>query len=213
VHFDEVLKVSPRAQKVLLLGAKANLMSGNVGGAQKFLKLRESYDSNDLFLEVSGMWNRALGAYDKGIRARKLSDAHQDEEAARLMREASNEYPQSEDLASGALALEGGVAFDHKDYDGFLRMYQAAWERHPEDSHLAGGVASALACKYAVTGDPEYRKQAEQMLEKARVLAQRSPEEKADFEEYAERTRYRLESRVIIDKPEYDRRFRQEAKH
>jgi len=45
------------------------------------------------------------------------------------------------------------------------------------------------------------------------VLAQRSPEDMASFTEYSERIRYRLESRQIIDKTEYDRRFRQkEAK-
>jgi hypothetical protein len=211
-HFAEVLKVSPTEQKVLLLGAKANLMIGDVAEAQKFLKQRGTYDSSDVFTEVNGMWSRAAEAYDKAAQAQKLAEAHQDEEAARLMHEASNEYPQSQDLASAALALDGGVAFDHKDYDGFLRLYQTSWEKNPEDAHLAGGVASALACKYAVTGDPSYRKQAEQILEKARELSQHSAEEKAQFEEYAERTRYRLESRVIIDKTEYDRRFRQETK-
>jgi len=212
-HFAEVLKVSPKAQKVLLLGAKANLMSGDIGGAQKFLNQRETYDSNELFMEVSGLWNRALNAYKKGVEAKKLYDSHQEEEAARLMHEASNEYPQSRDLAVAAMEYAAGIAFDHKDYDGFLRIYQAGLEKDPQDPSLIGGVASALACKYAVTGDLSYRKQAEQMLEKSRELSQQSPEDKARFEEFAERFHYRLESRVIIDKAEYDRRFRQEAKH
>jgi hypothetical protein len=212
VHFAEVLKVSPTEQEVLLLGAKANLMTGDAEGAQKFLKQRGGYKSSDLFTEVDGMWNRAVDAYDKAVKAKKLYESRQEDEAARLMREASSEYPQSEDLALSALNLELGVAFNHKDYDTFLRLSEAVLARAPGDPMAAGGVASALACKYAVTGDPEYRKQAEQMLEKAKVLAQQSPQAKAAFEEYAERIRYRLESRVIIDKPEYDRRFRQEAK-
>jgi hypothetical protein len=209
-HFAEVLKVSPTEQKAVLLGAKANLMLGDVEGAQRFLKLRDNFEKNDLFTEVNALWNRALDAYEKGGRASKLADANQDEEAARLMREASNEYPQSSDLATSALSLEAGVAFSHKDYDGFLQISRTASEKSPEDPVQAGAVASALACKYAVSGDPEFRKQAEQMIEKARALA-RSPEDKANFEEYAERIRYRLDSRVIIDKTEYNRRFRQKG--
>jgi hypothetical protein len=42
----------------------------------------------------------------------------------------------------------------------------------------------------------------------ARTLSLSSPEEAARFDEYAERIPYRLDSRVIIDKDEYHRRFR-----
>jgi len=212
VHFDEVLKVSPTEQKVLLMGAKANLMIGNVGGAAKFMERRETYPSSDLFTEVNDLGNRAVDAYKKATEAEKLYKAHDEEGAARLLRQASNEYPQSENFAAAALNLEISVAFNHKDYDSFLRLSQALLDRYPSDPNVVGGVASALACKYAATGDPSYRKQAEEMLEKARLLALGSPEQKAHFEEYAERINYRLQSRVIIDKPEYDRRFRQEAK-
>ena len=47
------------------------------------------------------------------------------------------------------------------------------------------------------------------MLARARTLAQKSADEMASFTEYAERIQYRLDSREIISKPEYDRRFRQ----
>jgi len=212
-QFDEVLKASPTEQKVVLLGAKANLMLGNAAEAQRFLKLRENYEQTDLFAEVNGLWKRALDAYDKAERAVKLEAAHQDEEAAKLMHEASSEYPEAPNLAISARTLDGFVAFDHKDYDAFLRISRAAVENDPQDSQAEATLASALACKYAVTGDPEFRKQTEDSLEKARVLAQRSPEDMASFTEYSERIRYRLESRQIIDKTEYDRRFRQkEAK-
>jgi hypothetical protein len=46
------------------------------------------------------------------------------------------------------------------------------------------------------------------MLEKARQLAQGSAESMKVLDEFAERNRYRLESRQIISKAEYDRRFR-----
>jgi hypothetical protein len=74
-------------------------------------------------------------------------------------------------------------------------------------------MASALACKYAVTGDPAFRKQSEDTLAKAELLAQRSSEEKSAFEPLAERIRYRLATREILDTDEYNRRFgKQEAK-
>jgi hypothetical protein len=212
-EFAEVLKSSPTEQKVVLLGAKANLMAGDVEGAQKFLNLRQQYESNELFAEVNAFWKRALDAFDKASRAGKLANADQDEDAARLMHEASAEYPQSQFLAETARSLDGGVAFDHKDYDGFLRLSQVNMEESPGEPGAVATVASALACKYAVTGDPNLRRQTEEMLEKARALAHRSPEDMASFTEYAERIQYRLDSREIISRPEYDRRFRQkEAK-
>jgi hypothetical protein len=212
-EFAEVLKASPTEQKVVLLGAKANLMVGDVEGAQKFLNLRQEYQNSDLFSEVNGFWKRALDALDKAERAMKLSEANKDEDAARLMHEASAEYPQSRSLAEAALYLDGGVAFDHKDYDGFLRFSQMTMDESPDDPGAVASVASALACKYALSGDLEIRKQTEALLERARTLAQHSPQDMARFNEYYERIRYRLDSREMIDKPEYDRRFRQkEAK-
>src|SRR5262249_37828271 len=103
------------------------------------------------------------------------------------------------------------LAFNRKDYDAFLRLSQAFRDREPDNPMAIGGVASALACKYAVTGDHQYRTQAEQMLEKARVQAQ-SPEEKAAVEEYAQRIRYRLGARGIIAEQELRHRFSQEGK-
>jgi hypothetical protein len=210
-QFGEVLKVGPTAQKVLLNGAKANLLAGAPAEAGKFLSRREQYEKDDLFNEVNGMWTRALDAYKKTEEAGKLAAAHKEDEAAGLMHEASNEYPESQALALAALNLDIGTAFDRKDYDGFLRLTRAVMDKIPDDPAAVAGVASALACKYAVTGDPELRQQAEQMLDKAQALAQQSPQSKAGFDEYSERIRYRLQTRDIIDKEEYDRRFRQKA--
>jgi hypothetical protein len=72
---------------------------------------------------------------------------------------------------------------------------------------MAAEVSSALAAKWAATGDAAYRSQAEEMLGKAQSLAV-SDTDKTEYREYSERIRYRIESREIIDKPEYDRRFR-----
>jgi hypothetical protein len=213
LQFAEVLKISPTSQEVVLKGAKASLMAGDMMQAQKFLKLRQQYKQDALFTEVNNFWNRGLNAYQKEASAAKLAQENKDEEAAQLMHQASNEYPQSEELAGWAQTMDGHVAFDRKDYDTFLRLTQAALAKTPNDPGAEGFVASALACKYAVTGDPEFRRQTEELLARAQMHAQKSPEEMARFQEYAERIRYRLDSREIIDKAEYDRRFRQkEAK-
>jgi tetratricopeptide (TPR) repeat protein len=213
-HFQEVLKVHPTSQKVALLGAKANLMIGDLAGAQAFLKQREQFESDDLFTEVSNFWKRAMDAYDKADKASKLEESGQDEQAAKLMHEASSEYPQSVDLAVSAMHLDAGVAFDRKDYDAFLRISTAELEKEPNNPAIVAGVSSAMACKYAVTGDPAFRKQSEDTLAKAQVLAQRSAEEKSSFDSYSQRIRYRLATREIIDTKEYNRRFgKQEAKN
>jgi len=213
-HFQEVLKVHPTSQKVVLLGAKANLMIGDPAAAQAFLRQRQEFQSDDLFTEVSNFWKRALDANDKATQASKLADSGQDEQAAKLMHEASNEYPQSVDLAVAAMAMDGGVAFDRKDYDAFLRISTAELEKEPNNPAVVASVSSALACKYAVTGDPAFRKQSEDTLAKAQVLAQRSAEERSSFDSYSQRIRYRLATREIIDTKEYNRRFgKQEAKN
>jgi hypothetical protein len=210
-HFALVLPVKPTDQEVVLLGAKADLMAGDVAGAYAFLQLRTEFEDNALFTEVSELWKHAAHAIEQADSAGKLATANRTAEAIRLLNEATHEYPQSPALAVGALMLEGNEAFDRKDYDGLLAKSRAALALMPDQPRLLGSVASALACKYAVTGDSAFHVEAEQLLARAQTLAARSPEEQASAEEYAERIRYRLRTRVIIDKDEYDRRFR--SKH
>jgi hypothetical protein len=59
-----------------------------------------------------------------------------------------------------------------------------------------------------VTGDSNYRKQAEEMIETSRQKLGADPAELKNFQEYVERTRYRLTSRLIISRAEYEREFR-----
>jgi hypothetical protein len=106
------------------------------------------------------------------------------------------------------LNYEGSAAFERKDYDGFLKISEEAWKQHPSSAEYAGMVASALACKYAITGEPDYRSRSEQMLDTARRLAQSSAAASAQEKEFEARTPYRLQSRQIIDRDEYNRRFR-----
>jgi hypothetical protein len=73
----------------------------------------------------------------------------------------------------------------------------------------AATLSSALACKFATTGDPAFPQRSEELLAKAKELTGDDKDAAAEFQEYSERIRYRLESREIIDEWEYDKEFRQ----
>ncbi len=207
-HFALVLPVKPTEQDVVLLGAKADLMAGDVAGAYAFLQLREKFADNALYTEVNALWTHATHALVLADSAGKLMVANRTAEALRLMSAAAREYPQSSALTVGVLLLEGGGAYERKDYDAFLAKSRAALALLPDEPRILGTVASALACKYAVTGDSALYVEAEHVLALAEKMAARSQEEQASAQEYAERIRWRLRTRVIIDKDEYDRRFR-----
>jgi hypothetical protein len=207
-HFAELLPIKPSDQDVILVSAKAYLMTGDVAGAQQFLQLRERYDDDALFKEVNAFWDRATRAYAKADSAGKLANANQTAAAYRLISEAAKEYPEASALAVGVLLIRGGDAFERKDYDLFLSANREALVLMPEQPRVIAGVASALACKFAVTGNPAYRAEAESLLAVAERAAARTAQDKQDYDEYAERIRHRLATRIIIDQAEYNRRFR-----
>ncbi|HET8712460.1 MAG TPA: tetratricopeptide repeat protein [Gemmatimonadales bacterium] len=207
-HFAELLPITPSDQDVILVSAKAYLMTGDVAGAQQFLQLRERYDSDPLFKEVDAIWRRATRALAKADSAGKLAGTNHTAAAYRLISEAAKEYPEARELQVVMLIVRGGDAFERKDYDLFLSANREALALMPEHPRVIAGVASALACKYAVTGSPAYRAEAESLLAVAERAAARSAQDKQDYDEYAERVRHRLATRIIIDQAEYNRRFR-----
>jgi hypothetical protein len=106
-----------------------------------------------------------------------------------------------------AESFDEGTAFEAKDYDKFLAIAEKQWEQYPS-SATAGVVSSALACKYATTGDTKYRQDSERMLETSRQKVGTDAGDQKRFQEYAERIRHRLDSRQIMSKNEFDRKFR-----
>jgi hypothetical protein len=102
---------------------------------------------------------------------------------------------------------ERGDAFNRKDYDAFLAKAKEFEAQHPDEPGAVAQVASALACKYAVTGQESYKTQALEVLDKAKKLAVED-EDKERFKEYEERILHRVKTRKVISKKEYDRRFR-----
>lgn len=211
-HLQETLRIAPASDKAALLAAKAALLSGDVASAAKALQGHNGGYFEDAskaeFQEVDSLWKRASGALEKANQAGKLEQQDGKEaEAARLMHEAAAMYPELPTLALAAESADSGVAFARKDYDTFLAISEKQWKKQ-NMSQTAGVLSSALACKYAVTGDATYKQRSEEMLEKARQLAEGNSEAAKELDEYAERIRYRLESRQVISKTEYDRRFR-----
>jgi tetratricopeptide (TPR) repeat protein len=211
-HLQETLRIAPASDKASLLAAKAALLNGDVSSANKALQGHNGgrFDNADKpeFKEVNSLWNRATSALEKAEQAAKLEEQDGKEiEAARLMHEAASAYPEMPALAFAAEAYEEGVAFFKHDYDAFLAIAEKQWKQQ-SSSQTAGALASALACKYAVTANAAYRQRSEEMLERARQLAQGNVEILKNLDEFAERNRYRLETRQIISKQEYDLRFR-----
>lgn len=208
------LALAPDCEKCALLLAKADLLTGDALGAQQVLRgHREGrFKKSPLAEEVSRIFGRASQAFNKAQQAGALYKDKKWDEGAGLMREAATLYPESPALAEGADSAEGAAAFERKDYEGFLRVAERAYQARPNSPDFAGMVASALACQYAISGDPAYRTRSEEMLSKARKLAAGSPADLAREKEFEERTRYRLSSREIIEREEYDRRFHPEKK-
>ena len=121
------------------------------------------------------------------------------------MTEASQEYPQLPSLSIAALELSASAAMDHKDYDAAIQFSKQAFERDP-DFTSAGWLSGSLAAKYAQSGDPVYRKQAEDMIAQMQNRM-RSDEEKLEFVNFSKRMQHRMDTREIITRDEYNRRF------
>ncbi len=211
-HLLETIRIAPASDKAVLLAAKAALLTGDVGSADKALHGHNGGYFEDAskpeFQEVNNLWKRAIAALEKADRAGKLeAEDGKEIEAAQLMHEAASMYPEMPGLKFAAESYEEGAAFLRKDYDAFLAIAQKQWKEQALPQ-TAAALASALACKYAATKDISFRRQSEEMLEKARQLAQGNAEAIKTLDEFTERNRYRLESGLIISKAEYDRKFR-----
>jgi len=206
------LQVAPESDKAVMLMVKAGVLGVDLDSADKAIQGHNNGTFQDAdseeFRETNALWKRAMQAMEKFDQANKMAQQPgNDTQVASMMREAANLYPEAKGLALSADAAEEGVAFVNKDYDQFLAIAQKIWQERPT-ADTAANLSSALACKYVVTGDESYKQKAEEMLAKAREMEQSDAEAQKRLPEYYERIRYRIDKKEIIDKPEYDRRFR-----
>jgi hypothetical protein len=210
-YLKATMKLAPNSDKGALLTAKAALLSGDVLTAAHVLEGHnngrfENSDKPD-FQEVKRLWDNANAAMDKLQIAAKLEEQDGKEvEAAKLAHEAAAIYPRFPHLDILLDQYDEGVAFAKKDYDTFLALAEKDWNLLPA-SGSAAMISSALACEYAVTGNATYRQRSEEMLAKAKELAKGDKESLDRLAEFEKRNTYRLETRQIITKSEYDRKF------
>ncbi len=211
-YLKETLKIAPNSDKGALLTAKAALLNGDVLTASQALEGHNEgkFENSDKpeFREVNDLWSRANRAIGELEQASKLEEQDGNEvEAAKLVHSAAALYPYIPHMDILLDQYDEGVAFAKKDFDAFLALAVKDWNDMPASS-TAASLASALACKYAVTGDATFRQRSEEMVAKSKDLAQGDKESLARLSEFEERNRYRLESRKIITKNEYDQEFR-----
>ena len=212
-YLQSTVSIAPGSDKGVLLYAIACLRSGDAVDAWRALKNHENghFDDADdpLVKEAQQLSERAGQAFDKAAEAYKLAgESGHAAESAQKIREAAQIYPENPGFAMAVVYYDAGTAFEAKDYDRFLSLSQQITTQNPDSADALGMLASALACKYAVTGDQSFHDRAMQTLAQAEKLAERSAEEKKAFQEYSDRIHYRLTSREIIDTEEYNRRFR-----
>lgn len=204
----DVLKVAPDSEKVILLKVKADLLSGHYNEASALAEQHKDRKfKNALIKEINQIFERATQALTKAQEATARLGEDKSEEAARLMREASTTYPEYPELADGADRYEASAAFDRKEYDRYLAISEKLATRNPDDPDDAARLANALACRYALRGEESVKQRTLAMLDKALALSAKDPEAQARLEGVADRIRYRLESRQIISRKEYERRF------
>ena len=204
----DALKDAPGSAKAMTLKIKADLLSGDAESAYALIEeYGERELDEDLAQQINLILERVEKAFTKYQQAMQLDQEGKAEEALARMREAAKLYPESSMFGQIAESLEASLAFDQADYDRFLELNAAHAQRYPDFWNYAAGHASALACKYAKSGDAAFKSHAKEELARAEALA-RKDEAMEPFTEYAERIRHRLETREILTRQAYNERFR-----
>jgi len=208
---QSVVALAPDCEKCILTLAKAGIFAGMPGEAWEAV---EKHNGGKFTEKHGALWDEVSEAFKRVDRASELVAAANSAESAAAaldqVRQARSVYPEWQYLAEAEQELQSGVAFEMRDYDRFLALEEERLKKDPDSPMNLGGMASALACKYAVTGDDQYKTRAEEMLQRAQIASQSDPKEQERFVEYYERIRYRLDSREILTRKEYDQRFRPE---
>jgi tetratricopeptide (TPR) repeat protein len=143
-----------------------------------------------------------MAAFNHGLDALAKDQAAQAVDYLRKAKQSPNSG-QLPEVDLFLLRAEAIAAFDAKQYDDYLAKAKALIGRTPGDSSAVAMVASAYACKYAVTGNEEFRNEALKNLERAAKMAGKDP----DAANYRERILYRIDTREILTRKEFERRF------
>ncbi len=98
-------------------------------------------------------------------------------------------------------------AFDKKDYDQFLNSARSLENIDRNDPLGAISVASALAAKYAQTGEERFKTDALERIARAKKLLPSTAMPKDQLEAFEDRILHRIDTREIIDPEEYLKRY------
>jgi hypothetical protein len=101
------------------------------------------------------------------------------------------------------LQAEMGSGFDKKDYNLFLTSSKALLQLDSTKADAWASVSSAYACLYSQNGSDSAKALSIRYLNRAKKLDDTS----ADAKEYLGRILYRLDSKQIISKDEFDKKF------
>ena len=161
----------------------------------------------DLFESASNRvpeteWLQDVAACHRGI---QLVNDDKPAEALPYLRQSRSQSmvfaaSQIDDLILGATADK---CFDEADYDGFLKAAADLVKRHPTEPTPLARLASANACKYAETGEADFKREALQSLKRLKQAAGGDP----TFDGFEDRMLHRLDSGEIIGRQEYHQRY------
>jgi len=101
------------------------------------------------------------------------------------------------------LQAEMGVGYDTRDYNLFLKAAKDNLQLDTTQSYAWASVASAYACLYAQKGADSLKTLALRNLKTAKSIDSVS----AEYKEYSGRILYRLNTKNIINKQEYDKLY------
>jgi hypothetical protein len=140
------------------------------------------------------------------INAQKAIAEDRNNDALALLQQSQRHAPAdwSELFHSTRLQAEIGLAFDAHDYDAFLSKSQELANLAPDKLDSLTVLASAYACKFASTGNQEFRGKSLELLARIKKMDGADTD---DYREYENRIEHRLATREIITQKEFARRF------
>jgi hypothetical protein len=145
-----------------------------------------------------------LGVYLKGVSLLAKDSAIEALPYITAYRDANPADPQAGLLL---LTAQCAAAYDRGEYDEMERYATEAAAAAPGDAMAVAAVASAKACRYAASGDSAVLAEGYEMLARAEMIAANDPEMSVRIREYKDRILFRLATREIISREEFERRF------
>lgn len=143
---------------------------------------------------------KTLTSYYKGVDF--LVD-DKNEEALEMFNNCKNKVPDDYDLDILIIQAKIGATFNNKDYKGYLDAASELLKTDTLSVTSLTSVASAYACLYAENGEEEDKKNSYLFLGKAKAIDSTSEEVK----EYYNRVEHRINSRLVISKEEFDKKY------